>query len=330
MWPLAASVRSSASGLARAAALAVATVVGMAAAAISSALAEPPSMPPGTPEPPRFVAGTLRVTSPPSAAGSVFLHWEGTIAAPMAEQIERVYEAFAASRRRFVLVLNTGGGSVTEGEKVIALLRRIKRTHTLDTSVGPGARCGSMCLPLYLQGDTRFGARSSAWLFHEVTRRGSGFGKLRRVEGSQRRLIDAYWIPAGVSRPWIERMLQESDNHDWWQTGAELIADRAGIITRPIENRRPRRLEIEQMMPPAGQAGAKAAPDQRPGRREAPWSAPPSPSAGQAPAGAPPSMSPPTGLPVSGALPPPAAPPTALPPAASPPAAKPLPQPARP
>lgn len=270
------------------------------------ARAEPPSRPAGSSEPPRYVPGVLRVTSPPASAGTVFMRWEGTVAAPMAAQLEAVFEAYRSSRRRFVLVLDSGGGSVAEGEKVIALLRRIRRSHTLDTSVGPGQRCGSMCLPIYLQGETRFGARTSSWLFHEVTRRSSTeYGRDKRVPSSSQRLIDAYWIPAGVSRAFIERMVREQDNYDWWQTGGELIEARAGIITQPIENKRPRRLEVEMMMPPAG-----SPPPQQP-------TEPTKTGRPSAPSGTNP-LAPPTGLPVSGAPAPVPAAPVGPPPAVRP------------
>ncbi len=218
-----------------------------------SARAEPPTRTEVVPFV-RFTPGTLRVASPHQQAGSVILHWEGTIAAPMAAQIEAAFLAFASSRRRFVVYLNTGGGSVLEGEKVIAVLQRIKRSHQLDTAVSQGSRCGSMCIPIYLQGKNRFAGRSSSWLFHEVTRPGAHYGSAKRVTESYRRLIDKFWVPAGVSPVWIERMLVETANHDWWQTGNELIADKAGIITHAIENRRPRNLETEAPSASAGPA----------------------------------------------------------------------------
>lgn len=215
------------------------------------ALAEPPSK---TEAPPfvRFTPGSLRVISPHQQPGTVHMYWEGTIAAPMAGEIEAAFTAFASSRRRFIVNLNTGGGSVVEGEKVIALLQRIKRTHQLDTSVSQGSRCGSMCIPIYLQGRNRYAGRSSSWLFHEVTRPGAQYGSTKRATESYRRLIDKYWVPAGVSPVWIERMLTETANHDWWQTGNELITDKAGLITHAIENRRARNLEADGPSPATG------------------------------------------------------------------------------
>lgn len=257
-----AGMNSSIGRLARLAAVAVAIGVG------APASAEPPTL--TGPGPPRLTPGTLSVNSPVNNAGAVFLRWEGTIAEPMAAQIEAAFEAFKSSRRRFVLVLNSGGGSVREGERVIALLQRIRTTHQLDTAVERGARCGSMCVPIYLQGQARFGARSSAWLFHEITLPGSFYGRQKKVEGGYTRLIEKYWIPAGVPRPWIDRMLKLSEGHDFWQTGDNLINDQAGIITRPIENRTRRNLEADSMMPAQAKAGVPdksvAAPGPLPGQ----------------------------------------------------------------
>ena len=219
--------------------------------------AEPPVM--HGPAAPAGDRGTLTVTSPYGSPGTVILRWDGTIATPMAQNIEKAIDAFRSSRRRFVLVLNSGGGSVAEGERVIALLQKIRATHQLDTAVERGGRCGSMCVPIYLQGQSRFGARSSAWLFHEITRPSTNFGKHTKVEGSYMRLIEKYWIPAGVSKTWVDRMLQLADGHDYWQTGENLINDGANIITRPLENRTKRNLDPDTMMPPQAKSTPPAA-----------------------------------------------------------------------
>lgn len=224
--------------------------------------AEPPTL--TGPGPPLLRPGTLTVTSPVNQRGTVYLRWEGTIAAPMARDIEQAFEAFKATRTRFVLILNSSGGSVGEGERTIALLKKIRATHRLDTVVDRGARCGSMCVPVYLQGEGRFGARSSAWLFHEVTREGSLYGRRKKAERQYTRLVDTYMVPAGVSKVWIDRMLPLIIEHDWWQTGDNLINDGANIITRPLENRTKRNLEQEMMLPQAPTGAVAAQPPATP------------------------------------------------------------------
>jgi ATP-dependent protease ClpP protease subunit len=194
------------------------------------------------PAPPRTL-GQLRVASPVGMAGTVIFRWTGAIAPPMAAQMTAAFEAYKSSRRRIVLILSSGGGSVAEGERVITLLRSIRTTHKLDTVVDRGGLCGSMCVPIYLQGETRYGARVSSWLFHEITQPGSIIGRRRKVEGRYMQLIDKYWIDAGVSRAWIDRMVPLARDYDYWVTGEELITSHSGIITKPIESRSLRRLE---------------------------------------------------------------------------------------
>jgi ATP-dependent protease ClpP protease subunit len=212
--------------------------------------AEPPRQIQVKPAPPR-PPGLLRVDSPVNTPGTVILRWTGTIAPPMADQMTAAFNAFKSTRHRVVLTLSSGGGSVAEGERVITLLRNIRRTHKLDTVVERGALCGSMCVPLYLQGENRYGARVSSWLFHEITQPGSDLGKRKKVEGRYMQLIDKYWIDAGVSRAWIDRMVGLAQDYDYWVTGEELITTNSGIITRPIENRSPRQLESSATAAPA-------------------------------------------------------------------------------
>ncbi len=216
--------------------------------AAQPASAEPPTLR----EAPQVArSGMLRVDSPVNQPGTVVMYWSGPIVAPMHDRIKLAFDAYARTRIRFILVIHSGGGAVSEGEKVIALLQRIRQTHRFDTVVNRGGVCGSMCVPIYLQGQTRYGARTSSWLFHEITRRGTRPFASKKVEGQYTALIERYWIPAGVSRAWIDRMLPLAEGHDYWQTGHELITDRANIIMQPIENRVSRNLEPDDTVPAA-------------------------------------------------------------------------------
>ena len=114
--------------------------------------------------------GRLKIKGPTSGSNTVVMGWQGEIAAPMAAQISEAFEARKAGATRFLLLLDSGGGSVAEGERVIEVLRRIKRTHELMTAVAHGQKCGSMCVFIFVQGQERIGALTSAWLFHEVSR----------------------------------------------------------------------------------------------------------------------------------------------------------------
>src|SRR5262245_611442 len=95
--------------------------------------------------------GELRVI-PFGSSGTVVMSWHGRVGAPMAQQIRHAFEAHKRRSSRIVLKLDLGGGSVREGECVIGVLRSIKRTHDLQTVVGRGKKCGSMCVFIYAQG----------------------------------------------------------------------------------------------------------------------------------------------------------------------------------
>ena len=168
---------------------------------------------------------------------TVIFSWSGRIEAPMASEIRAAFMQWRAYRSRIILRLNSGGGLVNEGERVISLLRRIRRSHTLDTYVGHGATCGSMCVPIYLQGHIRYGARTSTWLFHEVAIRERDTKALIELKRKRsRRLFEDHFGPAGVSRHWIDEVERMIVGTDFWQTGNDLLRSGSGVITLPLEN----------------------------------------------------------------------------------------------
>jgi hypothetical protein len=90
----------------------------------------------------------------------------------------RRFGKYGTLSHRVVLFLNSAGGQVEEGDRVIQILNEAKQTHRLITQVLDGNLCASMCIPIFLQGDDRFAARASNWIFHEATRPGAN-GKER-------------------------------------------------------------------------------------------------------------------------------------------------------
>src|SRR5262249_6779829 len=73
--------------------------------------------------------------------------------------------------QRVVLFLDSAGGQVDEGDRVIEVLKEIKQRHQLITVVPDGKLCASMCIPIFLQGEDRLAARASLWIFHEAAQR---------------------------------------------------------------------------------------------------------------------------------------------------------------
>jgi ATP-dependent protease ClpP protease subunit len=72
---------------------------------------------------------------------------------------------------RVVLFLDSAGGQVEEGDRVIEALNEIKLRHQLITVVAHAKLCAPMCIPIFLQGEDRLAVRASVWIFHEAAQR---------------------------------------------------------------------------------------------------------------------------------------------------------------
>jgi ATP-dependent protease ClpP protease subunit len=200
-----------------------------------------PSETTATPAPstgqPTAAGGPLMVRPHASEPTTTMLFWSGPVIATMPALIRAAYLEARDRTQRFVLVLNSGGGSVLAGEQTIAVLREIRATHRLDTEVRNGRICGSMCVFIYLQGQSRTAAPASAWLFHEITRAVPGGGKPPVIDrAALERLIGTYYPPAGVSAAWTEAMKPHTINSDYWLTGRELVEARSGVATDLMSN----------------------------------------------------------------------------------------------
>jgi hypothetical protein len=94
-----------------------------------------------------------------------------------------------------------------------------------------------MCVFIYLQGQKRFGAMTSSWLFHEVSHMDIATKQTTKLDrAAWDRLVNKYMRPAGVTEEWIADMQPRTVNSDYWQTGADLIRANSGIITEPLGN----------------------------------------------------------------------------------------------
>lgn len=216
--------------------------------------------------------GTLKVLPADAVPGAIVLQWDGGVAKPMAEQIRAAFQEQQGRAPRVVFRINSGGGSVAEGERVIGVLREIRQTHKLETVVERGHRCGSMCVFIYLQGEHRVAALSSLWLFHEISLHDPHTRQITRLDRpAWERLVNTYFGPAGVSPEWTERMKPLTVKSDYWQTGADLANDRSGIFHAALGNQR-ERLIAERAQPapvPAPKIAERAPPKPAPAAPEA-------------------------------------------------------------
>lgn len=209
-------------------------------------------------------ATRLVVTLPPDQPSAVVFNWDGPVAAPMAIEVRAAWLQWKATgRTRIVLNLNSPGGNVQEGMRLISVLEEIKGSHALTTIVGHGRLCASMCIPIYLQGQERIAAATSSWLFHEVTNSDLSTGEIQGINPAlSELLLRQYYRPAGVSEGWLAELRRITRGTDYWQTGQDLIAANTGIIHRTLPN------IVSRNFPgngPARPAPTAAAPDLPPG-----------------------------------------------------------------
>lgn len=167
----------------------------------------------------------------------LIMQWHGRIQAPMSLEISEAFERNKDKVKGIELRLDSGGGSVKEGERVIEVLQTIRKTHDLHTVVGAGRSCGSMCVFIYVQGTKRLAAPASLWLFHEVSFRDRHTHKVTKLDrASWEKLVDKYWVPAGVSQTWIADVKTHTYGSDYWQSGESLLASKSNIITKALSN----------------------------------------------------------------------------------------------
>jgi hypothetical protein len=161
------------------------------------------------------------------------LMWTGTIENGMHEKIEAEFDKAKDRIKRVDLYLNSCGGSIREMEATIVSLRHIKKTHRLETEVGWAHECASACVPIFLQGQIRFGALTSSWLFHEAGRGelepvGRPPDKVTVERELTERLFNDYFLP--VSEKWLDRLRGLIKNQDYFQTGEDLVKEVSSLF----------------------------------------------------------------------------------------------------
>jgi len=164
--------------------------------------------------------------------GTLNIEWSGPIARGMADYLRSTFATYGAGLHRVILILDSAGGQVEEGDRVIHVLDELKQTRRLVTVVQDDKLCASMCIPIFLQGNDRLAGRASGWIFHEVT--GPGADK-KELKQQTLQLLDRYYAPAGVSADWIKRIIPIIERAKLWQYGGDLIKANTGIVMHPLE-----------------------------------------------------------------------------------------------
>jgi ATP-dependent protease ClpP protease subunit len=186
---------------------------------------------------------TLSVSEQPDR---IVLGWSGPVQEPMSERVAAALDRYKADRRRLVLILNSPGGSIEHGRKVVSAIRA--RDRAIDTVVQKAGVCASMCVPIFLAGSRRIADPEAYFMFHEASLNNSAPQKTKRPEfsDSERVLFEqAVKVIAanatdelfhndigirGVSAAWLDGMRKKIPGRDVWMSGQQLVDERSGII----------------------------------------------------------------------------------------------------
>ena len=193
-------------------------------------------------------------------ADRVVLGWSGPVQEPMGERVSAAFDRYKADRRRLVLLLNSPGGSIEHGRKVVAAIRA--RDRAIDTLVQKAGVCGSMCVPIFLAGAERVADPEAFFMFHEASLNSSGRESVKQSvtenvrENNKRQQVPASEEAAfsetikaietkvtddffrndigirGVNRAWLAGMRQKISGRDIWMSGQQLVDEGSGIVDR--------------------------------------------------------------------------------------------------
>lgn len=157
---------------------------------------------------------------------------QGAIFSPIAKDVS---EAIAKTPRGtpIVVSLDSLGGKLKEGEKLIAVLDAAKKSQEVTTFVDNGNRCLSMCIAIFMSGEKRIAGRASVWMIHAA----HAYGSPLPLPGPTKRYLHDL-AARGVSERWLRQL--EHEHHlfsrpaELWLTGAELAAQNSNIATKVL------------------------------------------------------------------------------------------------
>jgi len=176
-------------------------------------------------------------------ADRIVFAWSGQIEPPMREEFAAAFARFKSDKRRFVVSLNSPGGSIAHGREVVAALRQGAQGRGVETVVAPGGVCASMCVPVFLTGDRRVAAPDAHFMFHAAELDPAATKKagveLSRLDNTLRSVIETAVTDdlfaqdlqrPRVSAPWLSRLRQRIAGRKLWLSAQQLVDERSGVI----------------------------------------------------------------------------------------------------
>ncbi|MCS3761045.1 ATP-dependent Clp protease proteolytic subunit [Bradyrhizobium centrosematis] len=186
---------------------------------------------------------TLSISEEPDR---ILLGWSGPVQEPMSERVGAALDQFKSDQRRLVLVLNSPGGSIEHGRKVVAAIRA--RNRAMDTFVQKAGVCASMCVPIFLAGTKRVADPDAYFMFHEASLTGSARDMMKRQElGEANRAVvaevvktvetqatdDLFHKDMGIRRvntAWLAGLRKKIPGRDIWMSAQQLVDEGSGVV----------------------------------------------------------------------------------------------------
>jgi len=167
-------------------------------------------------------------------AAQVVLRWNGAVEAPMLERFKEAFEQLEDDERPILISLNSPGGFVEHGRAIMSLIHQQSRNHTINTIVEAGNSCASMCVPIYLVGETRMAHPAAKFMFHEASFRApipSMYYKAV-VNKVTDQLFDDDIGGRSVDGKWLTHMRERVRGRDVWLTGRQLMDQGSGVVDK--------------------------------------------------------------------------------------------------
>jgi ATP-dependent protease ClpP protease subunit len=185
----------------------------------------------------------------------IVLGWSGPVREPMSERVAAALDRYKADQRRLVLILNSPGGSIEHGRRVVAAIRA--RGRAIDTLVQKAGVCASMCVPIFLAGTKRMADPEALFMFHQASLNSSVRENIKRQEFSaSQEAIFSQAVKAietqatddffrndigirGINMVWLARMREKISGRDVWMSGQQLADEGSGIVDHLIRTPAP-------------------------------------------------------------------------------------------
>lgn len=165
----------------------------------------------------------------------VVLSWNGAVEAPMLQRFQEAFDHLEDDQRPILISLNSPGGFVEHGRDIMNLIHKQSRNHTINTIVEAGHSCASMCVPIYLVGETRMAHPAAKFMFHEASFKSKAVPSQfyrAAVNKVTDRLFDDDIGGRSVDGKWLTGMRERVRGRDVWLTGRQLMDQGSGVVDK--------------------------------------------------------------------------------------------------